>query len=59
MNKFTDEWWDHIESSHVEKAAKFGPEADVVSAMSARAMVISALSWREEQEKNAKDAKCH
>ena len=42
---FSEAWWKIIEANRIEKAHKFGPNADVLSAISARAMVIDALKW--------------
>ncbi len=42
---FSEMWWKIIEANRIEKAHKFGPNADVLSVMSARAMVIEALKW--------------
>jgi len=46
MKVFSEEWWKIIEANRIEKAHKFAPNADVLSAMSARAMVFDALTLR-------------
>lgn len=45
LKPFSYEWWKMIEANRIEKAYKFGPGADVLSTVSARAMVIDALKW--------------
>jgi hypothetical protein len=45
INPFSQAWWKIIEANRIEKAHNFGPNADVLSAISARAMVLDALKW--------------
>ena len=51
MKVFSEEWWKIIEANRIEKAHKFGPNADVSSSMSARAMVVDAIRWIEQEKK--------
>ena len=46
MKVFSEEWWKKIEANRIEKAHEFAPNADVLSVMSARAMVVDALTLR-------------